>query len=518
MRKRRSANYVLFATIFAAGGCSDDMGGRDGDMAAPVTEAGAGDHGPHIANHKLTFYWVTNSDDFDGANNTKIKTASCSTIATVPSAFASALKLEGTGKLPDGRIVNYHKSCGCSSYGCYVVAGDDYPWGIGVQNRPLHPMKSIAVDKDFISYGSWVYAPELDGYEIPDGPWGSFVHDGCLRADDTGSAINGWHFDFFVGYKKAYQQMVGDLGSKMQLYRGGERCTDENAQVLPGDGDGGGDDGDMPGDDGGDGGDPPDDLTGKACFPGADGSGNTCLDVTNLPPGTSGYDYPSPLGGMDNYRKPIAYLDLSKIDGSTKIAPNFTLNEIAQEHKGRYAVVQPHAIEGLQKFRNALGAIRVNSGYRNPKYNKSVGGATNSRHMFGDAFDLKPLSASLTKLENACTANGGKLVEYNSHVHCDFRFDPVDTAFFGVASGAGVGPEPQFTAQIGEQDGEWSAIDLTGFDEGEPVLRWTALDAAGDVLEEHRGPSFVPPAGTATVRALVGAQVEVEAVLGLSAG
>ncbi|MEM6995422.1 MAG: D-Ala-D-Ala carboxypeptidase family metallohydrolase [Myxococcota bacterium] len=512
MRKRRSAKYVLFATIFAAGGCADELGGRngDGDGTAPVSQAGEGEPGSYIANFQLTFYWVTNSDEYNGPNNTAIKKASCSTIATVPSAFASALKLEGTGKLPDGRIVNYHKSCGCSSYGCYVVAGDEYPWGIGVQNRPLHPMRSIAVDKNRIAYGSWVYAPELDGYEIPDGPWGSFVHDGCLRADDTGSAINGYHIDFFAGYKKAYQEMVGDLGSKTKLYKGGTRCTDATVNDdPPGNGDGDGD---------GDGGDPPDDLSGKACFPGANGAGDTCLDVVNLPPGTSGYDYPNALGGNSNYREPIAYLDLSKIDGSTKLAKNFALNEIAQEHKGRYAVVQPHAVEGLQKFRDSLGAIRVNSGYRNPTYNKSVGGATHSRHMYGDAFDLKPLSTSLTKLENACTAGGGKLVEYNSHVHCDFRFDAVDPTFYGVASGAGIGQEPQFGASIEESEGEWSAVDLAGFDEGEPSLRWSALDADGNVLEEHRGPTFVPPAGTATVRALVGAQVEVEQTLGFSAG
>ena len=522
MRKRRLADFVLLTTIFAAGGCSEDFG-RDSDQGLPESQAGEGAHGDHIANHKLTFYWVTNSADYAGANDTPIKTASCSTIANVPQAFASALKLEGTGKLPDGRIVNYHKSCGCSSYGCYVVAGDDYPWGIGVQNRPLHPMRSIAVDSYYINYGEWVYAPELDGYKVPDGPWGSFVHDGCLRADDTGSAIKKWHIDFFAGYKSAYQEMVGDLGSKTQLYRGGDRCNDDTVgegdpvgdddddDDVGGGDDGGGDDGG--GDDGGG-----DDNSGKACFLGADGSGNTCFEVTNLPPGTSGYNYPAPYKGNDNYRAPIAYLDLEAIDGNTKIAPNFKLSEVAQTWKGRYAVVQPHAIAGLQKFRDSLGGIKVNSGYRRPAYNSSVGGADHSRHMYGDAFDLDPISASLNSLENACTANGGKLVEYSSHVHCDFRYDAVDPAFFGVAAASGIGLEPEYNAEIEEQDGEWQAVDLEGFDEGEPVLRWSALDADGEVIETHRGPSFVPPVGTATVRALIGAQVEVEAELGFTAG
>ena len=45
----------------------------------------------------------------------------------------------------------------------------------------------------------------------------------------------------------------------------------------------------------------------------------------------------------------------------------------------------------LEPVRNQFGAIRVNSGYRCPELNKSIGGSLNSSHMFGCAADIFPL-------------------------------------------------------------------------------------------------------------------------------
>lgn len=45
----------------------------------------------------------------------------------------------------------------------------------------------------------------------------------------------------------------------------------------------------------------------------------------------------------------------------------------------------------LQPVRDALGCpIIINSGYRNPEYNKSVGGVANSQHLTGCAADIRP--------------------------------------------------------------------------------------------------------------------------------
>lgn len=45
----------------------------------------------------------------------------------------------------------------------------------------------------------------------------------------------------------------------------------------------------------------------------------------------------------------------------------------------------------LQPLRDALGCpIIINSGYRNPAYNESVGGVKNSQHLRGCAADIRP--------------------------------------------------------------------------------------------------------------------------------
>jgi len=47
-------------------------------------------------------------------------------------------------------------------------------------------------------------------------------------------------------------------------------------------------------------------------------------------------------------------------------------------------------------------AIRVSSGYRCPKLNAVVGGATNSAHCSGYAFDLVPLNGKMIAFKHFC--------------------------------------------------------------------------------------------------------------------
>lgn len=264
--------------------------------------------------------------------------------------------------------------------------------------------------------------------------------------------------------------------------------------------------GEDPGGSSDDGGGPQGDVV---CYPGMSGDFSTCLPLHAFDPLPEGYEYPPPYQGNDNYRAPVALLDLEEIDPATWLAPNFQLVEIAQVSRGRYAVVQPHAIVSLQALRDQVGAIGINSGYRSPAYNAGLpGSATYSRHMYGDAYDMDPLAASLSTLEVACTGQGGMLVEYTTHVHCDFRFDPVDEQFYGPPMTADEVPRPVFTASLSlGADGAWHAP-ATGFDEGEPRRRWVARDADGAVVLRAMGGSFVPPPGTATVEVRVGTQVQ----------
>jgi 3D (Asp-Asp-Asp) domain-containing protein len=442
----------------------------------------------------MTYYWVASEASYTGAKDTNFYTTSCTKIATIPRKFWDALKLEGTGRLVDGRMVNYAGSCGCGRSPCFEVLDEEHPWGKGVQQRALEPFRSIAVDPNKIAYGDWVYIEALDGLEMPgDAPWGDFVHDGCMRADDTGSAIVGKHIDFFAALKANYQILINEVDEHVEVRAAGSRCpviTDEPED-------------DEPEDD-----EPEDDDGPTVCYPGANNDWTTCLPLS-FPGEPSGYDYPGLLNGNVNYRQPIAYLDLTAIPSDTKLAPNFTLGEFAQQSKGRYAVVQPHAVDKVQQIRSALGTVKINSGYRSPGYNAGISGsATWSRHMYGDGFDYAPQSASINNGETQCNSKGGTLVEYNTHVHCDWRGIANNASFFGAVA---VGELPELplasmTAMLEVSDGVWTAP-AEGFDEGEPLRRWTARDAAGEIVATHVGDSFAAPEGTARVEVLVGAVV-----------
>lgn len=484
----------------AYGDCCPDIAAVCGGGEGGEVPAAAGEPGPAIGSFEFTYYWITDESAFGGSDTSKLYDDSCNVLATVPAGFADAIRLEGTGRLTDGRVLNYSGSCGCPSSPCYFEVDAAHPWGNGVQNRALAPFRSVAVDKSVVAYGSMLYIEELDGVTMPgEAPWGGFVHDGCVSADDTGSAIIGKHLDFFSARKADYLSLNGVLGvSHVTVRDGGARCAE-----------GGGGGGEQPPPAGG-GGD------GQLCFPGQSGDFSTCVPVVSAATAGSGYDYPAPLSGNTNYRAPIAFIDLEAV-GDVQIAANFTLSEVAQAYKGRYAVVQPHAIKRLQDLRNELGALTVNSGYRSPSYNASIDGATHSRHMFGDGFDLDPQAVSLSTLESACQSHGGMLVEYTSHVHCDWRYDPVDTLLFGSLALGQPEREPgldlrtlPFSATLQLRDGLWTAP-AVGFDEGEPMRRWTALDTDGEVIYEATGESFAPPSGTASLDVLVGGRIELTA-------
>lgn len=246
-----------------------------------------------------------------------------------------------------------------------------------------------------------------------------------------------------------------------------------------------------------------------ACYLGAARDGLECLSLVELSPTPSDYVYPSPLNGNAQYAAPLRFLDLDLLDGALKLAPNFRLDEIAQAWKGRYAVVQSHAITALQTCRDEVGPIVVNSGYRNVSYNAGVGGATWSRHMYGDAFDLAPTQVSLTAMADACTRNGAGFVSlYVSHVHCDWRDDALDLAFYGSArSGMWSFAESSLHEAEIAWDGPRLRAPATGFDEGEPLRQWIALDAHGVALDYDEGEDYLPPVDAVEVEVTVGGLV-----------
>lgn len=174
-----------------------------------VSSTTSGGNGTPFGQMYITYYYMAQEKDYSGAANTTISDSSCKPIAKVAKKFYDALCIEGSGKLNDGRVINYAKKCSCAaacSYKgariCYSVLNKTkYPWGSG-SGGPLVPLRTWAVDTKLIKMGTLLYAKEWDGVAIPkvDGI-GGFTHDGCFRAGDVGGAIKGMHYDFFSGTK-----------------------------------------------------------------------------------------------------------------------------------------------------------------------------------------------------------------------------------------------------------------------------------------------------------------------------
>ncbi len=141
-----------------------------------------------------------------------IYSGTCDPIAEVSKEFAAALSLQGTGLLKDGRVVNVWGHCSCDHSPCFKVT--ESKWGTAGTGRPLQPFRTVAVDPKVIKLGSLLYVPILEGRTMPGrSPWGGFVHDGCVVADDTGGGIDGNQLDLFVGRKGYYLGVSGKAGS-----------------------------------------------------------------------------------------------------------------------------------------------------------------------------------------------------------------------------------------------------------------------------------------------------------------
>lgn len=79
-----------------------------------------------------------------------------------------------------------------------------------------------------------------------------------------------------------------------------------------------------------------------------------------------------------------------KVIKNMKLSKNFSLSEFVCKEGKNEVYVDMKLVEKLQELRDKLGrSINIVSGYRSPSYNAKVKGSKNSRHMEGDAADIK---------------------------------------------------------------------------------------------------------------------------------
>jgi 3D (Asp-Asp-Asp) domain-containing protein len=170
----------------------------------------------------LRFYWLAREDDFNDPEEiayadrdaVELYTPRGLFLAAVPDRFAWELRMEGSGLLSDGRIINYAGACDYG-YGTCFEALDikRFPFGRGARRRTLTPFKSVAVDPLVVPLGDPLYIPELDGIPLPDGS----VHDGCVRADDTGGGIKKQKMDFFVVTYGNFRILLSELWNRQVI-------------------------------------------------------------------------------------------------------------------------------------------------------------------------------------------------------------------------------------------------------------------------------------------------------------
>jgi len=84
-----------------------------------------------------------------------------------------------------------------------------------------------------------------------------------------------------------------------------------------------------------------------------------------------------------------------------RLSKNFTLSEITRSNTAKRKGIENSPTEKhlqnlqllitnlIQPIRDELGPLRVTSGYRSPRLNRSIGGSNKSQHCRGEALDLQ---------------------------------------------------------------------------------------------------------------------------------
>lgn len=120
---------------------------------------------------------------------------------------------------------------------------------------------------------------------------------------------------------------------------------------------------------------------------------------------------------------PITEYSLKK-DGNVKISANFTVKEFAcKDGTDSVLVDREFVADKLQKIRSHFKVpVTINSGYRTDSYNKKVGGAANSYHVKGQAYDIVVKGKTPAEVAAYAYSIGiPGIIQYNTFVHVDSR-------------------------------------------------------------------------------------------------
>ena len=108
-------------------------------------------------------------------------------------------------------------------------------------------------------------------------------------------------------------------------------------------------------------------------------------------------------------------------DAETYLTTNFKVREFKCNDGSDKILIDLELLALLQLIRDYMNTpININSGFRTPRWNKAVGGASNSYHLYGRAFDC----SSNNNYKFGYLANGlgiRGIIHYDSFTHIDTR-------------------------------------------------------------------------------------------------
>lgn len=127
-----------------------------------------------------------------------------------------------------------------------------------------------------------------------------------------------------------------------------------------------------------------------------------------------------------------------------KVSTNFKASEFACKDGTSTLLLDKDIIPILERFREYVEApVTINSAYRTKNWNKKQGGASNSYHLYGRAFDIpfKSTYKNLTSVDYMCrffNALGVKgIIKYSTFVHIDTRANKYHATSTGASQSYG---------------------------------------------------------------------------------
>lgn len=111
-------------------------------------------------------------------------------------------------------------------------------------------------------------------------------------------------------------------------------------------------------------------------------------------------------------------------DGNKQLSTNFKVREFKCKDGSDVIFVADELVKVLQQIRDHFKKpVTINSAYRTPAYNKKVGGATYSQHLYGTAADVVVSGVAPSEVYKYADSilKAGGVGKYDTFTHIDVR-------------------------------------------------------------------------------------------------